>query len=137
MLRVRVLRNFAHNHIWQNYPFSCVGTDYGGPFAVKESRRRNAKTHKAYLALFVCMSTKAVHLKVIWDLSTDSFLAAFDRFLSRRGIPIEIFSNCETNYVEAAREFKALFSETSTRNAVQSRTQCLWKFNPPAAPHFG
>lgn len=125
------------NRVKQSHPFSSVGTDYGGPFVVKESRRRNARTHKAYLALFICMSTKAVHLEVVWDLSTDSFLAAFDRFVSRRGIPTEVYSDCGTNYIGAAREFKTLFNEANTRNTIQVRAQCLWKFNPPAAPHFG
>ncbi|XP_050063173.1 uncharacterized protein LOC126552505 [Aphis gossypii] len=46
-------------------PFAFVGMDYGGPFIVKESRRRGAKTNKAYLALFVCLSVKAVHLQVV------------------------------------------------------------------------
>ncbi|CAH1725014.1 unnamed protein product [Aphis gossypii] len=46
-------------------PFAFVGMDYGGPFIVKESRRRGAKTNKAYLALFVCLSVKAVHLEVV------------------------------------------------------------------------
>lgn len=43
-----------------NRPFYNVGMDYGGPFIVKESRRRGAQTQKAYLALFICMAVKAV-----------------------------------------------------------------------------
>ena len=61
--------------------------DYGGPFLIKEHRRRNAQSVRVYLALFVCMSVKAVHLEIVSDLSTDAFLAALDRFVARRGIP--------------------------------------------------
>ncbi|XP_050423619.1 uncharacterized protein LOC126835225 [Adelges cooleyi] len=68
-------------------PFLHVGMDYGGPFVVKESRRRNTKTTKVYLALFICMSVKAVHLEVVSDLTTDAFLAALDRFVARRVSP--------------------------------------------------
>lgn len=86
----------------------------------------NARSHKAYLALFICMSVKAVHLKVILDLSTDSFFAAFNRFITCREIPTKIYSDCGTNYVEAVRELKALFDEASTKNVVQARTQYHW-----------
>jgi len=62
--------------------FTNVGIDYGGPFTIKESRRRNVKTHKAYLALFICLSAKAVHLEIVTDLSTEAFLASLDRFVA-------------------------------------------------------
>ncbi|CAH1725392.1 unnamed protein product [Aphis gossypii] len=118
-------------------PFYNVGMDYGGPFVVKESRRRGARTHKAYLALFICMAVKAVHLEIVTDLSTESFIAALDRFTSRRGIPANIYTDCGTNYVGAAKQIKALLQTDDARQAVSSRVQCEWHFNPPAAPHFG
>lgn len=118
-------------------PFTHVGMDYGGPFMVKESRRRNAKTSKTYLALFICMSVKAVHLEVVSDLTTDAFLAALDRFVARRGIPSNIYSDCGTNYVGAARQLKALFDDPDLRMQASNRVASTWHFNPPAAPHFG
>jgi len=57
-------------------PFSHVGMDYGGLFLVKEHRRQNAQSVKIYLALFICMSVKAVHLEIVSELSTDAFLAS-------------------------------------------------------------
>jgi hypothetical protein len=110
--------------------------DYGGPFIVKESRRRGAKTNKAYLALFVCLSVKEIHLEVVSDLFTDAFLAAFDRFTARRGIPIEIRSDCGTNYVGAARQLKSLFNEAKTQDTLLSMIPCQWYFNPSTAPRF-
>lgn len=104
---------------------------------MKEGRRRNAKTSKAYLALFICMSTKAVHLEVVADLSTDAFLAALDRFVAWRGIPSLIRSDCRTNFVGAARQLKTLFADEAVQGVLQSHVPCEWKFNPPAAPHFG
>lgn len=68
---------------------------------VKESRQHNARTHKAFIAPFICMSFKAVHL-VVWDMSTNSFLAASDHFIAHRGIPTQIYSDCEINYVRVA-----------------------------------
>lgn len=132
-----VMADLPPVRVQPNRPFSFVGLDYGGPFLVKENRRRNSKTHKIYLSLFICLSTKALHLETVTDISSEAFLAAFDRFTARRGFPVELYSDCGTNYVGAARQMKALFDDQSTQDSVQSRTPCVWKFNPPAAPHFG
>ncbi|XP_008185551.1 uncharacterized protein LOC103310118 [Acyrthosiphon pisum] len=125
------------SRVTANRPFYNVGMDYGGPFIVKESRRRGARTQKAYLALFICMAVKAVHLEIVTDLSTESFLAALDRFTSRRGVPANIYSDCGTNYVGAAKQIKTLLETNNARQAISSKIQCEWHFNPPAAPHFG
>lgn len=118
-------------------PFSHVGMDYGGPFIVKEHRRRQSRTIKVYLALFVCMSVKAVHLEIVSDLTTDAFLAALDRFVSRRGIPSNVYSDCGTNYVGAARQLRTLFRDAKVQQRISAHLSCTWHFNPPAAPHFG
>lgn len=77
-------------------PFLHKGIDYGGPFVIKESRRRNAICSKAYLSLFNYKSTKAVHLKIVSDLAMEAFLAVLDRFVSRRGILTNSYSDYET-----------------------------------------
>ncbi|XP_060873756.1 uncharacterized protein LOC132947470 [Metopolophium dirhodum] len=120
-----------------NRPFFNVGMDYGGPFMVRESRRRGARTNKIYLAVFVCMSVKAVHLEAVSDISTDAFLAALDRFVARRGIPDSMYTDCGTNYVGAAKQLKKLFDEASNQHSLYGRIPCKWHFNPPGAPHFG
>jgi hypothetical protein len=78
-------------------PFSCVGVDYGGPFSYKLSNRRNSAIGKAYLCLFICFGAKAVHFELVTSLSTPAFIAAFQRFIARRGIPRTIYSDCGTN----------------------------------------
>lgn len=52
--------------------FSSVGTNYEGPYLIKECKRRNTKTTKVYIALFVCMATKAIHVEVVSDLMTEA-----------------------------------------------------------------
>jgi len=71
-------------------PFMCVGVDYAGPLQMREHRLRKSREFKIYIAIFVCFAVKAVHLEVVSDLSTDAFLAAFDRFVARRGLPSDI-----------------------------------------------
>lgn len=132
-----VMADLPSFRVQPHRPFSHVGMDYGGPFSVKEHRRRNARITKVYLAVFVCMTVKAVHLEVVSDLTTDAFLAALDRFVARRGIPTNIYSDCGTNYIGAARQLKTLFRDAQEQNRIVSHLQCTWHFNPPAAPHFG
>ena len=69
-------------------PFNVSGVDFAGSFNIKSSTLRNAKLLKGYVAVFVCFSTKAVHLEACSDLSIDAFLVAFGRFVGIRGIQI-------------------------------------------------
>ena len=59
-------------------PFSHTGLDYAGPLLVKTS----ASPAKRWVCLFTCASTRAVHLEIVDDLSTEQFLMAFTRFAS-------------------------------------------------------
>lgn len=124
-------------------PFSVVGVDYGGPFQVTYSRVRGVRTHKAYLCLFVCFSTKAVHLELASNLSTEAFLAAFRRLIARRGRCSVIHSDCGTNFVGARRKLSELFKMINSKDYNDAMSSLLtpqgidWRFNPPSAPHFG
>lgn len=118
-------------------PFSKVGIDYAGPLPMRECRLRKPREYKVYIAVFVCMAVKAVHLELVLELSTDAFLAAFDRFVARRGLPQEIFSDCGTNFVGASKRLSILVNHPENRDRLTARAPCSWNFNPPAAPHFG
>ncbi|XP_062558256.1 uncharacterized protein LOC134223133 [Armigeres subalbatus] len=80
--------------------FERVGLDFAGPIFVKQSVRR-AVPVKGYICVFLCMVTKAIHLEAVEDLSTDSFMAALQRFVSRRGYPKQMFSDNGTNFIGA------------------------------------
>ncbi|XP_029346336.1 uncharacterized protein LOC115034258 [Acyrthosiphon pisum] len=131
------MADLPSSRVQPHRPFLHMGMDYGGPFVIKESRRRNARTSKVYLALLICMSVKAVHLEIVSDLTTDAFLAALDRFVARRGTPEHLYSDCGTNYVGAARQLNSIFKDTTVQEQMISHLPCTWHFNPPAVPHFG
>lgn len=82
-------------------PFLHSGVDFAGPFQLKRFKGRCQSFYKAYFAIFVCFSTKAIHLEVVIDLSSASFIAAFRRFIGRRGLVRDLYSDCGSNFVGA------------------------------------
>ncbi|UYV60398.1 hypothetical protein LAZ67_1001037 [Cordylochernes scorpioides] len=66
-------------------PFSISGVDHAGPVNLQLSKGRGRKTDQGYICLFVCFVTRAVHLELVTDASTPTFMSAFKRFVARRG----------------------------------------------------
>lgn len=126
-----------------SFPFYNVGIDYAGPFSMKIGSIRNARTQKVYAALFVCMVTKAIHIEAVTDLSTKAFIAALDRFSSRRGFPKHIYSDNGTNFVGANNELKKLYeflkTEITEREIYNhlAQNEVTWHHIPPRAPLQG
>ncbi|XP_055714973.1 uncharacterized protein LOC129809183 [Phlebotomus papatasi] len=101
---------------------------------------RKGTTTKAYIALFVCMSTKALHLELVSSLTTEAFIASLRRFVARRGIPSHIFSDNGTTFVGADRELKNLLTSSASQEEITtflSTLEVQWVFQPPRAPHHG
>ena len=121
----RVARSFAFEH---------VGLDFFGSFHVKQGRRHV----KRYCCIFVCCTTRAVHLEPVWDLTTDAFLCTLARFIARRGYPSTIFSDNGTNLKGADNDFKELdlTDPNISRAAVDQGIH--WYFHPPkGSSHAG
>ncbi|XP_068994030.1 uncharacterized protein [Neodiprion pinetum] len=124
-------------------PFYHTGVDYFGPILAKEKKHRNRSSIKVYGCVLICMSTKAIHVEIASDLSTDAFIAASRRFVSRRGIPGHIYSDNGTNFVGAnsqLREFYAVRESDDFHSQLYELTSTRkieWHFNPPLSPHFG
>ena len=70
-------------------PFIVTGVDFAGPLYIKLGR----KTRKAYIMLFTCAMTRALHLKLASDMSTKRFVMAFRHFSGRRCLPHTIYSD--------------------------------------------
>ena len=115
--------------------FANVGADYFGPFTVKIGRRNE----KRWCCLFTCLTVRAVHIDIVQKLDTDSCLNAIMRFIARRGKPIKMISDNGTNFAGADREFKEYVAAWNKERIEEHLVQqgIRWKFNPPAAPHFG
>ena len=123
--------------------FHHVGVDYAGPVYIKYGSVHKPTIVKAYIAIFVSLSVRAVHLELVSDLTTEPFIAALRRFIARRGRPSSIWSDHGTNFVGAAREIKELIRFLEGRKAQGAISEFCsaqnieWKFIPERAPHFG
>lgn len=123
-----------------NRPFSSSGVDYCGPFYVRDRVRQNSKKYKAYVAIFVCMATKAVHIELVEDLTTEAFLGALKRFTARRGKVHEIYSDNGKNFVGADRVLQQTLENEEFKKSVQefvTNERTNWHFIPPRSPHQG
>ena len=117
--------------------FARTAIDYAGPFVTVQGRGK--KRMKRYLCLFTCLTSRAVHLEMAYALDTDSFLNAFYRMTSRRGLPDEVISDNGSNFISAERELKELVEKLEKEKIQSSAANkgIKWYFNPPLAPHFG
>ncbi|XP_036145632.1 uncharacterized protein LOC118646569 [Monomorium pharaonis] len=135
--------NLPMDRVVSDHPFEKVGVDYCGPFYIKEKRYRNKNKIKVYVAVYICFATKAVHLEVVFDLTTEAFIASLRRFFARRGKAGIIYSDNATNFTGANNELKDLHKLYNSKEHIDNLQRfCVdrgvkWNFIPPRSPHFG
>lgn len=127
-------------------PFQHVGVDMAGPYNMRISTKINTNTRartlpdmKGWIAVFVCLVTRAVHLEAVEGMSAEDFLVAYTKFTGRRGNPEKIYSDNGTNFTGADKDLsKALKSwqdDKVQHHVRQFETE--WHFITPSAPHEG
>ena len=106
------------------------------PRCIKPS---NFSEVKRYGCLFTCLSTKAVHLEVANDLSTDCFINCLRRFIGRRGQPLHIYSDNGTNFAGAEKVLRMSLEKWNKQRIEEylRQREIAWSFNPPAASARG
>lgn len=113
--------------------FETTGVDFAGPLYIKPHNT------KAYIALFTCAVTRAVHLELVSDLSTDAFLLAFRRFISRRGICGVIYSDNAKTFKRAEQDLKLLWTlmEAKEIQNLFAEKRISWKYIVERAAWWG
>ncbi|XP_072400953.1 uncharacterized protein [Diabrotica undecimpunctata] len=142
-LLVPLMGDLPKSRLLPTRPFYNCGVDYGGPFELKTSYLRNCKVVKCYICIFTCFTTRATHIELVYDLSTNSFLNSFKRFIARRGLCKNMYSDNGTNFVGANNHLQELYSfmndATVKSNFLDyfSEHKIHWHFIPAHSPHFG
>lgn len=124
-----------------NKPFLNCAVDYTGAISTKMSKGRGGKLIKSYIAIFVCMATKAIHIELVSDMTAEAFVTAFRPLVSRRGAVQHVYSDNGTNFVKAN---KILMEKTELEqeeyNSIiyneMTKFNTQWHFSPAGAPHF-
>jgi len=109
----------------QGFAFDNISIDYAGPVYVKDQYSDETVTHKAWIALITCSSSRAVYLDIATDYSADALIRILERFFNRYGAPRAILSDNGSN-----------FTAKLTQDYVHSRF-IQWSFNTEAAPWQG
>lgn len=138
----QLMGNLPATRIEPARPFVNSGVDFCGPMRI-HYKSRGKHPQKCYVAIFCCFATKAVHIEVVSDLTTDAFIAALKRFMSRRGNCRKLYCDNATNFVGARNKIKEMQDMIHTEEAARKiNGMCTargteFHFIPPRAPHFG
>lgn len=117
--------------------FLYTGVDYAGPFEIRTAGTKDRK--KSWIAIFVCLKTRAIHIEIVLGLSTIAFIACYERFIARRGRCEKLFSDNGTTFVGTDKELKRAlqyWTEKESLDHLHSKGT-EWHFMAPAAPHQG
>lgn len=85
--------------------FSNTAMDMFGQVQIKLGRKT---LKEAQVIIFACMTSRAIHLELVTDKTSDAFLMAFRRFACLRGHPNVCWSDRGTNFVGAQGYLKEI-----------------------------
>ena len=102
-----------------DFAFSNIGVDFAGPIYVRNAFGSDKTMYKSHIALYICATTRAIHLELCPDLSAPAFVRSLKRFQGRRGIPSLTVSENEKTFKDKKVQRYAL------------ENNIIWKFNVP------
>ncbi len=122
------------SRVQESRPFRHVGLDYMGPIFVKNL---SGDRQKAWVCLFSCLCTRAIHLEYVTSLSAESFLACLRRFVARRAFPTSIYCDNASQFTLVKQTLDLVWSTLSTDADVVAyfaRSGITWRTITPFAP---
>jgi hypothetical protein len=119
-----------------SFPFTVTGIDFTGAFTIRGPKEAPKVDRTVYILLFTCASTRAIHLEVVEDLTTLSFLNAFRCFVSHHSRPAVIMSDNAKTFEKGAKLFQKIFRDPIVTRQLSDQ-QIEWRFIPKRAPWYG
>ena len=89
----------------QAIPFQVIGKNFAGPIYY---RSKTKKESKAYILIFSCSMSNAVHLELISNTTTKEFIKCLKRLVARRGKSSTIYSDNAKSFQAAAKWLKQI-----------------------------
>lgn len=122
--------------------FTNIGLDVFGPWhVITRKTKGGAANSKRWALLFTCLCTRAMHIEVIEEMTSSSFINALKRFIAIRGNVKIIRSDRGTNFVNdvAANSLNlnCVNVEYNVSKPHLEEKGITWIFNPPHSSHMG
>lgn len=122
------------DRVTQTECFMSTGLDFASPFVIRRQRGRPPaiercskqpvmSTLKAWIVIFVRLSTRAVHIDVVIGLTIEEFLGAFERFTMRKGRCVKLISDNGKTFVGADHELARVLQSWSKALPEQKQKQ--------------
>ncbi|XP_055907182.1 uncharacterized protein LOC129942336 [Eupeodes corollae] len=140
--RVEPARAFLNTVVNFCRAFLKTVVDICGPFQATY-KLRGQRTEKSYIAIFVCFVVKVVHQEVVSDLTTEGFISALQRFVTRRGLCQDLYCDNGTSFVGARNQLDGLrqsFIDQQTEKKIRdwcAAERIQFHHILPRTPHFG
>ena len=113
--------------------FEVVGVDFAGQLKYRKSKKQEGK---AYLIVYACSLTRALHLEVLTTMETTEFLGSLKRFIACRGRPKKIYSDNGGTFVAAAKWLRTVMKDECVSNFL-AKGEIKWQFNLSRVPWWG
>ena len=113
------------NRLSNDFAFSKIGVDYAGAMYVKDIYSPSKDAQKVYISLYTCLSSRALHLDLVPDMSSEAFVRSLKRCIGRREIPSLIVSDNGKTF--KGQEIKSF---TSSKNMK-------WRYIVEKSPWWG
>ncbi|GFS95571.1 integrase catalytic domain-containing protein [Nephila pilipes] len=100
-------------------PFTTTGINFAGSVNIRRLKSRDT----AYIGLFTCTTTRALHIELLSDLTTDKFLLAHQRFVGCKELPHTIFTGNATTFHATNKELVLIWQALSSAKIQQYYAQ--------------
>ena len=106
------------------FPFEVIGTDYAGTIYFKTKKKSELK---AYILLFSCSVTRALHIELGSNITTAEFIKSFKRLMSWRGKPKIFYSDNAKTFKAGAKWLANISKDQKLHDFLNSYKETLWK----------
>ena len=96
-----------------------------------------SRTKESQMAVrfgYACCITRAIHLELVTDMTTTTFIRCLKRFSARRGLPRKILLNNAMTFKATAKQIQTIFHDKEVKNHLLHSGV---EFNLERAPWWG